>query len=461
MTLLKEYIHVVDIEETMRGDMVFSDYSLIRMYDDNRFGVRLRGTWNKWSKKIEFDTTTVEKTVELPAWQPQAVKSWNGFEEISKKPDDTTISWRVSDGINDYWWAGSSWSVATLNTEWSSDATVSANINDFQTSQKYIKFVAKLETVDKNETPILYGYKLLITASFDWFEDLIIRSLKHRLDEDFTVPVNFSAILGQDTDRFNVKTDDAFTPEQSWNITGIEAVYNDDSDPNHEINILQSFDPVTGLAILQSVVLSGTRLDSVYGVTPDVVINFPNSDYTELGKTPVIVLDNFSISGKQVKSTIEITLKDRNEGKKLDTPLWVDKLTCNCVVYTGNIIDSARLFTYIYAFQINGTTQRSNHKIGSILKTEALDLEYTITIVPESRYIPKPGISDLKESAFVITIKNFYVWLRDIETKNIVTNFNYTINRVKDVGPNNAQVVKPLNAGVVPTLYQIPEIEEA
>jgi hypothetical protein len=445
----------------MRDDMVFSDYSLIRMYDDSRLGVRLRGTWNRWAKKIEFNTgNTTEKTVRLPAWRPQAVKGWGGFEGISDTPENTVVEWRISDGVSDYWWNGAAWFIATLDTEWNTEIDISANIGEFPHVQKYIRFIARLTTNDRWETPILYGYRLLITASFDWFEDLIIRSLKHRLDEDFAFPINFSGIVDTDTDRFNVKTDDAFKPEQDWNITNIEAVYDDDNDPNHETNILQSFDSGSGVVRLNNVVLNGTRLDSIYEITPDVVINFPSSDYTEVGKTPVIILDNFSIRGRQVHASTSIALKDKDEGRKLEAPLWVDELTCNCTIYTGSTLDTARLFTQAYAFQIKGTTQRSNHKIGSILKTEALDLEHTIKITPESRYSPKPDISDLKESVFTITITNFYAWLRDIQNTYLVTNFNYTVNDMKNVGSSNFQVVKPLNAGVIAPLYKIPEIEE-
>ena len=464
-TLLKNYIHSVDISESLRSKLTFSDAAKIRMYSDERRGVRLKPwRYNKFAVKVEFlvyDATS-EVTVRLPEWSPQAVKGWGGFEEVSSKPTGTAINWRVSNGTDDYWWTGAAWAVVTpLATEWNTEIEISANIGTFPHIQKTIHFIARLETTDRWKTPVLLGTRLLVTASFDWFEDLILDSLKPRIEEDFTFLMDWSGVLQSATDRFNVKTDYEFTPEENLNIVGIESVYNDDTDPGYETDLLSSFDTNTGLAILTGLQASGTRLFFRLNVAPVVAINFTNSDYDEVGSTPAVIIDRIDVVARQVKATAEMALKDRDEGVKLDQPLWVEHLRCSCVLLTGSLVSSLRLMTQAYAFVVRGATQQSGHPIGSILKTNALDLEHTLKITPLSRYNPKSNFSDLKESSFEITVCNFYAWLRDMETKPLVSNFNYSVADMKDAGtgsPNDT--VTPLPGGAIPALFQTPEVEE-
>jgi hypothetical protein len=454
-TLEKKYIHVFDVQERYRSDLLFSDSTKIRMYaDDIRLGVRLKGTYNKWAEKYQYPTDD-NITVELPQWEPDAVRGWLGFEEISTKPDDTTINWRISDGTSQYYWDGLNWVIASLSTHWNTEIEVSGNISSFAFTQKKIKFIAKLKTTDKFATPILLGYRLLMKADFDWFEDLIARSLVPRMREDFTLIYDWSGVLDQTTDRFNVKTDENFIPEENVNIVDIKEVWNDDTDPNHYTNILSSFNSSTGEIILTGSISSGTRLYYRLVVEPEIVINFNNTDYTELGATPTIVLNALEIRGQQIKATIDMAMKDRDEGAKLDSPLWVKELRISCTVLTGKITNSLRYISQMYGFIIRGETQRSNHKIGPILKTKALDLEHTLKFLGVSRYSPKPNLSDLKESTFMISIRDFYVWLRDLETKDVVSTFNYAIEDMAEVGSGpvpSSGTIEQLPAGKIPFL---------
>jgi hypothetical protein len=346
--------------------------------------------------------------------------------------------------------------------EWNTEIEISANLSTFPWVQKKIQFVAKLKTTDRYETPVLLGTRLLMTASFDWFEDLIAESIVPRLRQDFTVAVDWVGQLETETDRFNITSDDAFTPDQNWNVTDIDAVYDYDNDPNRETDLLQSFDSVTGLVILNATKPEGTNLFYHFILEPEVTINFPNVDYNEIGKTPTVIIDRIDIEGRQVKASIDMALKDKEEGRKLDAPLWVQEMKFQCSVITGEITTAFRSLTNAYAFAIRGATQIPNHIIGPILTTQALDLKHTLKITAISRYNPKPNFSDLKEGTFQLTIRNFYAWLRDIENKPYVENFNYQINDMRDVGTGNPDLgLVPLPGGAIPGLYKIPEVEEA
>jgi hypothetical protein len=464
-TLLKYYIRSVDINEGLRSELVFSDADKIRMYSDNvRLGVRLKPfRYNKPAKKVEFLTfdSLNEVTVRLPKWEPNAVKGWEGFEEYSRKPEGTAINWRISDGTDDYWYNGGAWAIASSSNDWNTEIEISANINTFPHIQKCIQFVARLETTDRWVTPVLLGTRLLLTASFDWFEDLILRSLVPRMREDFTFLMDWSGVLNEETDRFNIETDNNFRPEESLNVIGIEAVYNQTTDPDYEIDILQSFNPSTGEVILTGTLPIDTRLFYRLNVEPEVAVNFTNTDYDEIGKTPSIIIDRIDFEARQVKAVKEIALKDRGEGWKLDQPLWVERMRCQCVMITGKIVNALRLITQAYAFVVRGPKQRSNEKIGPIIKTKALDLEHTIKIIPGSSYNPSPNFSDLKQVTFEIVICNFYAWLRDIEQTYLVNQLNWGITDMADTGtgdPDDKLLALP--GGAIPSLYVPQEVEE-
>lgn len=459
-TLLKSYIHCIELNPFMRYQISLSDPTKIRMYDDPmRPGVRLRGTWNKNAKKIDFPLDE-DLTVRLPLWEPQAVKAWDGFEELSSKPDSTEIGWRVSDDTNDYWYSGAAWVVATLDIHWNTEIEVSANIATFPHTQKKIQFVARLLTTDRWETPILYGFKILMQASFDWFEDLIIRSLVPRLRNDFSVLMDWSGVMETGAASFNIKTDFAFTPEEDLNVISIEAVYNDDTDPDYETDLLDNFNPTTGEVTLTGAVPDDTRLFYRLQLEPVVSVNFTNVDYVEVSKTPAVIIESIDIRARQVKAIADIALKDREEGRKLDSPLRVEEMRFYCSFITGKTVTAARLLTNSYAFVVKGTTQ-ANHKPGPILKTKALDLEHTLKIVPGTKYNPKPNISDLKEGRFTLIITDFYVWLRDIETKSYVKRLNYSVSDMKDSGPGKFKAQKPPPGGKILALGITEYNEEA
>ncbi len=408
---------------------------------------------------LEFENTDL--TCRLPDWSPQAVKGWGGFEESTERQSGLIVQWRVSDGFADYWHDGSAWVVPTKASEWNTETELSANLQTFPHTQKTIQFVCRLISASRWKTPVMTGTRILMTASFDWFEDLILRSLVPRLREDFTFLMDWSGVLEAASDRFNIQSDYPFKPEEDLSVTGIEAVYNDDTDPDHDTDLLQSFDPNTGEAILTATLPAGTRLFYRLEVTPEVAVNYTNTDYDEIGKTPTVIIDQIDFDGRQVKAVADMALKDRNEGRKLDQPLWIERVRVRCALITGKVVSALRLMTQAYAFVIRGATQQPGHKIGPILTTKALDLEHTLKIIPVSRYNPKPQFSDLKESTFELCICDVYAWLRDMETTPLVTRFNTTVEDMREAGTGNPDdKAQPLPAGAIPTLYRTPEVEE-
>jgi hypothetical protein len=397
-----------------------------------------------------YDPPNFDTTVSLPSWSPDAIKAWITLQEIGTSRSDivsdrqwqtvattdarriqsthlvTGIGWRVSDGTNDYWFNGTAWVLPTGEAHWNSDVEVAENINTFPVTSKQIQLIAKLWTMDRWYTPLLEGYRLMIWAEFDWFEDLTIRSLVPRMRQDFQFVMNFAA-LSSGGDTFNILTDDQYIPEQLTNIVDVDAVYNHGTDPDHQTNILLSYNTGTGDVVLTAPVALDTQLFLRYVIEPEVAINFTNVDYNEIGKLPSIIVDSIDIVGRQVYAVQEISDLADQTGWKGSYPYWVEEARFNCVLITGSIVNAMRLYTEAASFVVRGATQIPGHKIGGILTTKALDLEHTLKFLPGSRYNPKANISDVKQASFTIILRDFYAWLRDVEEKPIVLNFNTSI----------------------------------
>jgi hypothetical protein len=457
----KKFIHEVDLNESLRSDLVFSDATKIRMYTDyNRVGVRLKSSYSKTSGKMEFPTDN-DIYCEMPQWEPDAVKGWLVFQEISKKETGTSIGWRLHDGTSAYWYNGN-WVAPSGDDDWNTEVEINDNISTFPYEQKKIKPIAKLKTTDKTVTPVLLSYRIMMKAQFDWWEDLVLRSIIPRLKEDMTFVKNFSTKLDSGTSTFNVLTDDRFELEEDTNIVGIDAIYNHDADPNHNTDLLDTFDPSTGDVTLTGALAIDTRVYIRYIIEPEIVTNFQNTDYTEVGKIPAVVIDSMNIIGSEVIASKEIVSKTSGSelGYKLDNPFHCREVSFLCVLMGISTVDSLRMITQSQAFTVRGATQRSGHRVGSVVKSKALDIYYTMRSGNPSRYNPRVNLGDLKTSTFEIKVENFYLWLREVRELPIIATFNYTVNDRADAGPKEQYGVTPdLNAGVVKVIYKSPDVE--
>jgi hypothetical protein len=455
---LKKYIYEFKVMPEDRSSLTFSDPTKIKIYSDHyRLGVRLDGIWNKYSRKLEYPLDT-DIYCEFPVWNPDAIKTLVTFEELSYSPDSSaTISWRINDGTDDYYYdtGTSNWVNPTLDAHWNTEAEVSDNISTFTeaVTSKQIKFLVKLQTTDKDYTPICYGYKLMIEAQFDWFEDLIIRSVIPSIRDNFLYTKDFSTLMLTTGTTFNIQTDHGFVPEEDLNISSIDAVYDHTNDPNHTTDLFSSYNSGTGLVTLTSSINKDDRVYIRFKIEPEVSLNFTDSDYTEVGKVPAIVLDSINIKAIEVKAEESIVDKVTPKGYKMNFPLWCKELTILGVLITSKNVDAMRAISSIYTYFL-GT-------INNQITTKALDLKLSMCIEDISRYNPRVNLDGARSSAFQISIKNFYAWLRDVEDHYVVTNFDYHLNDRPDIGPSEEfGIIGRQNAGVVKQLIMTPVIEE-
>ena len=457
---LKTYIRGVTLTEKERAEMDFSDPAVIRMYPDyNRIGVRLKGTYHKWKRASEYPTVN-NATVRLPMWEPQAVKGWLSFQEISDKPDDTEIGWRVSyDGVNDLWWNGGAWVTPTTVDHWNTEVEVATNIGSLDYTQRSIQFIARLKTDDRWATPILRGFNVMMVGQFDYWEDLILRSLVPRLRNDLSFIVDFAAKMTADGTTFNVKDElTAFTPDKAWDIVGIDSIYNNDTDSDHDIDLFSSFNISSGLVTMSGSLTTGTRVFINMVIQPDIVVNFRDVDYIEVGKTPSVVIESISINGRKVVAFREMVDMAALKGYQLDSPFHASKVIFTCSILTGGNRDN---FVLMSKAQESIVVGLGGDSLPCLLKTKALDERITMMFSPAEQYSPRPNFSGLRTSTFGIILSDFYVWHKNVTETAVVQQFVYTIEDRADSGPAEQYgVTSQLPAGAFPFMNNQPEIDD-
>lgn len=429
MPTYKKYIYTKEVSELDRPDMTFGDPTKIRMSSDPiELGVRLVGSFN--TTKLAYDYPTDDDiSVTLPLWSPQSVKDWLLFEEISNKPDGTTITWRVSDGTDTFYYDGSSWVAPTLDTHWNTEQELSDNISTFPWTQKKIQFIAKLKTTDQKYTPILYGYSLLINCDVNWVKDILVDSFVPYIREHFQIIVDYSGHTTSDIDEIDFANNPEFKPKQPFNIVTVDAVYDYDDDPNYETDLLDSYNSSTQVATLNSTVSTDTTLFIKLKIEPEIIIKAQHSDYLEIAKTPAIVIESIGLDGNNTKAPTSIVDKGNSTGWKTDFP-YLCNITLSCEIIDPLINETFDLMSKAYNIVDSGLGNKRH-----LLHTKGLDRYFGISNKANSTYSPRPNFTNTKTFAFGLIIHNVYLYTREPEEKPIVTNINFTTTTTTTEGP--------------------------
>jgi len=426
-------------------EVEFSDLDKIHLAEVNgQARIELRPTYHRWAKRDTYPTDD-DLAARFPVWAPSAVWGWVAFEAKAEEPEGSSVRYRLSDGVSDYVWNGAAW-VAPVAGQWNTEDEINQGIASFPVTQKAIGLVVNLKTTDKWATPVFYEASISISARFDYWDDLILRSLVPRLRSDFRVTFDFAATMTRKSDRFNVKDGNTdFTPQEEWDIVGIDSVFDHDNDPGHRTNILASFDQATGEVTLTGQVEAGTRVFFRPIVQPEIIVALQHPDYIEVGKTPSLIIESFDVKGGKVVAYRDLIDRLNEQGTRLEKPFLAREVAFSCVLLAGRTTESLTLFGRSIESILSGSER-------CLLSLTALDEKVTMTYDPVAKYAQKANFSHLTVMQFSVTIKNFYVWIEDAKTMPIVKRFNF--GSVLDsgiVGPNETKP-KELPAGAFPFL---------
>lgn len=290
-----------------------------------------------------YDTST---TLTAKTWvtMPMSVKEWRGFEvKITDAVDPdgggavvTSAFYRLSDSVDEFWWDGGAWAVAGA-TDWSTEADVANNILAFPADMRTLQVIVNLRTSDQRVTPTITEIKVLYGASIDHMEDYLIRTLIPALKDNVRAPGRIHVDHGGGT----TIVAGSYKAETPYNIKDVDAVFNEDTDPAHMFDLLDSFDSGTGTITLTSD--PGVAKLFIRFLYQPVVAYNTSRDYIEVGKVPAVNIERVRIVNATERGNNDsVVNKDSGAATKVFAARQGD-IEFDLVCDTDKNIDNLRL----------------------------------------------------------------------------------------------------------------------
>jgi hypothetical protein len=391
-------------EERNRAALTFSDSDKIRL--------------NSSTPALELVVQSIEKSTgkniypldedlyaTIEAFNPEALVQWVGFSldpHVSYQPDNTSITFRLNDGTDDYYWDGASWSAPSGASDWSTENDVVTNIDSFPTTSKELAVIVRLKTTDKYETPSLKVIDLLMDCNVIYMQSLV-ESLLQDLKENLRPIVNVSTRALGGT---YVSLSDLETP---FDIQNVFAVYNHTSDPGHITNLYSSYDASSKVITLSSSIDRGAKLWIDFTVEPAVYLNWGDEDYVYLTKIPAVVLDRVDTDGNQIIArqssydVVQNTAEIRNIPFRLQVA--IDVLL---VAESNRTLLSMQDDLYTY-FGSRAT-----------LRWRAIDELVAMRMVDEGNIKNRPNTGGMHQLTCSVILQEVYLWVRPVEQRTLV-----------------------------------------
>jgi len=292
-TLIKRF----EYNEGTRSDLVFSDTAEI--YLESRLfqgpGVKLRPD----SSTGEYPTTG-EQWVRHRVTEPLALLGWQGFDYEADLPDGTSLGFRLSDGVDDWYWDGAAWSTPGAG-DWSTVQEINDNVSTFPSmlataDRKKLQVVTRLVSTDSSLTPRLRTIKLLYRARINFSEDVILRSLIPALKSGVTTFKDFAKKLPATTSVLEVGPGQAHSVAP-YEVADVVGVWNHTDDPDHLVDLFDSFDEGAQEIALTTSVDQGKKIWISFLAPTDVSIA-KHPDYYEVATIPALVVERLRPVGK-------------------------------------------------------------------------------------------------------------------------------------------------------------------
>lgn len=230
-------------------------------------------------------------------FNPQALTTWISIQPEVVNPTvagetKTEIKFKLNNGTDDYFWNGVAWAVAGVS-DWTSMTDLQANFAAFTAvSEKKLAIVANLKTNDTLYTPKLIRILVAFEARVgSWVEEYLYDSLFPELEEIMYDALDMDWAIdwggGTTMDLSGYVTESGYT-FRNW----LE-VYDFDGDPERETDLLDNYDPNTGVLTLNASVAEGTRLFAL--VVPNIELAVStDADWYAVSKIPQIIFRDYS-----------------------------------------------------------------------------------------------------------------------------------------------------------------------
>lgn len=396
---LQTVFHYFDFIEENRVELTFSGPSRLDSVED--FGcIKLH-----FSDEANgfYPTTGTEAIVRTRVFSPSSVRAWQGFQALTDNDHEgltatAFVKYRLCDGTNQFYWNGAAWVVDT--THWNTEAEVSTHIASFPATARQLQFVILLGTTNKRHTPRVTRLKLAFKAKIHFVEDLLLRSLVPAL-RSLQFLVDFAVVQAATGTSINLGTavDKNGTP---FNIQGIDSAYNHTADPDHLNNIFTSYNPTTRVITLASSVPAGAKVFVVVSVSPVVVLDYTNTDFIELEKTPALIIrDVKEANSAPLSSDDGVINRATGDAIRLPAPYRGD-LEFSMIIQTSSSTDLLRAAEAVKEYAENN----------KFIRSVGLDRVYRFWLEGEFSGDSPPADNDMHSTSMTACIKDFLAYKR-------------------------------------------------
>lgn len=412
-----------------RSSSTLSDATKIRL-DPADFKIKL-----KLDSSFRYPTDA-DLYVRTRLYRPDAVRKLLMFQLEETTPDGTSVGLRINDGTHDRFWDGAAWSIAGVG-DWNTEAEINEHLEAFDVTERQFAIVFNLVTTDDKVTPEVTGALMLWEGTVDWLDDILIDSLVGMFQDELTWFCDFALPpLPEDSDEIDLGD---YTDEKALDVHGVEAVFDHANDPNHLVNLLNTYTPSTKILTLTADIPEGgvpfVRTSAGVHVAWDT-----NEDFSEVGQLPELVLmdaETISTSSYPEVGALGIVRKDNYQGVEIPSPYRATyKITMK--LRTDNSREQQRLQEAVMRVLVAGPPSEA----GPFLRSKATDRRFRLWLVDEFRSVnPDIGL----ESAGVRThqctfrIENVMIHLKPAVTSFGVKNANIKFANVISGDAVNAE----------------------
>lgn len=319
--------------------------------------------------------TAADITVRSRVFNPDSVKKFVGFDVDIKnvydpdlEVDVTGANYRLNDGTNDLYWDGGAWAAAGAS-DWNSEAEIANNISSFPVSSCEIQVVINPFTVDSSYTPVITEIRFLMESDLEEMEDLVWRSLIRQFRSEIRPITDHPIQLTSGGTTIDLAND--FPLETPYNIADIDSVFNYDTDPKGQVDILDSYNPTTKVITLNTSLPANTRVWIKVVYEPEVAVT-TSQDYLELSKVPAVVFrDVNAVDAAEIGAKCYVRNKDQGTAVLLGMKHVDIEMVIECV--TEKQKDLQRLGQELDRFFGKNT----------LIKSTGLDREYSLELTQE------------------------------------------------------------------------------
>lgn len=359
-----------------------------------------------------YDT---DDTLTAVTWtfNPLSVKEWRGFQAVIEHiyNDDgdplTFARYRVSDGTTTYWWDGAVWTAVVAATDWNTEEQVAANISTFPLTARSIRFVINLYTTDETVTPKLTALKLLYGSDVQHQEDYITRSLIPTLKEN--IRIIGRVIVAQVTTGTTITLPALETP---YDVVDVDSVFDEAADPNHLVDLLDSYNSGTREITLNTSIAEDTNLFIQFVYRP-MVAHRTSRDFDEVDRVPSIgILDVSYVGNKELKDDTVI-----NRGAGTGVKVFGGKMRdieMTIQVIADKLVDYQRL--------IQAVTE--HFTANTLLRARGIDEEFSVMVVEPPSMMTAVNSNDTHAGQLRVRILNAVFLERGSTEVFTVTRFN-------------------------------------